>query len=113
MLDNGSMSTKLEKQKTGRPSIITETTVRNLELALRNGFSITTACKLSGVSRATYYEHINSSAEFSDRMELAEQWVTYRAKHVIALAIHKGDIKVCQWWLERKARVEFAPPKGM
>ena len=42
-------------------------------------------------------------------MRLAEDWSTFKARQVILQAINNGDIKAAQWWLERKARFEFAP----
>jgi hypothetical protein len=49
------MDTKLQKKKMGAPVKMTETTVRKLEMALWHGFSISTACLVSGISRDTTY----------------------------------------------------------
>jgi hypothetical protein len=70
------------------------------------------ACHISGVGRSTYYQHLNSDPDFADKMALAQDWTTQRAKQVVAQAIDKGDLKAAQWWLERRARAEFAanPP---
>ena len=97
---------------TGRPTVITKATVQKLEAAFRDGFSVAMACHVSGISRSTYYDHLNQDQDFSDKMELAQEWPTQRAKQVIIQAIDKGDLKASQWWLERKARAEFAanPP---
>ena len=42
------------------------------------------------------------------QISLAEDWSTFRARQVILQAINDDDIKVAQWWLERKAKFEFA-----
>ena len=91
---------------------MTKATVLKLEAALRDGFSIDTACHVSGISRSTYYAHLERDADFSHKMELAQDWITQRAKQVVAQAIDKGDLKAAQWWLERKARADFGanPP---
>ncbi len=91
---------------------MTKATVQKLEQALMDGFSVGMACHVSGISRSTYYEHLGSNPDFSDKMELAQEWPTQRAKQVIIQAIDKGDLKAAQFWLERKARAEFAanPP---
>ena len=89
---------------------MTQATVQKLEEALKGGFSIEMACHVSGISRSTYYDHINSDPAFSYKMELAQDWVTQRAKQVVATAIDYGDLKAAQWWLERKARSEFSNP---
>jgi len=101
------------KAQTGRPTVMTEATVQKLEQALREGFSVDMTCHLSGISRSTYYAHIDRDAAFSHKMELAQDWVTQRAKQVVAQAIDSGDLKAAQWWLERKSRAEFAtnPPE--
>jgi len=98
------------KAQTGRPTVMTQNTVQKLEEALKEGFSVDMACHVSGISRSTYYDHINSNSSFSYKMELAQDWVTQRAKQVVANAIDSGDLKAAQWWLERKARSEFSNP---
>lgn len=92
--------------------MITAATVQKLETALRDGFSIDMACHVSGVGRSTYYQHLQSDPDFTDKMALAQDWITQRAKQVVAQAIDKGDLKMATWWLERRARAEFAanPP---
>ena len=103
-----SMSSQIEKAKIGRPPAINEDTVRKLEASLGSGFSVTTACHFSGISRSTYYEYLAMDKDFSDRMRLGEEWSTFRARQIILQAIDSGDIKAAQWWLERKAKFEFA-----
>ena len=100
-------------KKYGRPLAITPSIVSKLEQALRDGFSIEMACHVSGISRSTYYARLQTDEEFSDKMALSQAWATERAKQVIIQAINNGDIKSSQWWLERRARAEFAtnPPQ--
>jgi hypothetical protein len=107
------MSTKLEKAKVGRPPIMQENIMRKLEAAISAGFNVSVSCHLSGISRSTYYEYMAYDKEFSDRMKYAEEITTYRARQVILSEIEKGSFKAACYWLERKARVEFAPPKGL
>ena len=101
------------KAQTGRPTVMTQDTVQKLEEALKDGFSVDMACHVSGISRSTYYDHFNNDVAFSYKMELAQDWVTQRAKQVVAKAIDTGDLKAAQWWLERRSRAEFAtnPPE--
>jgi hypothetical protein len=70
--------------------------------------SVSAACYYSGVSRSTYYEYLATNKDFSDKMRMAEEWSTFRARQVILQAIDSGDIKAAQWWLERKSKAEFA-----
>ena len=97
------------KAQPGRPTAITKPTVQKLEQALRDGFSIETACNLSGISRSTYYAHLQADEDFMNKMELAKSWATERAKQVVIAEINKANLKASQWWLERKARAEFSP----
>jgi hypothetical protein len=97
---------------TGRPTVMTNATVQKLEAALRDGFNVEMACHVSGVGRSTYYQHLQSNPDFADKMALAHDWTTQRAKQVIGTAINNGDLPTAKWWLERKLRAEFAanPP---
>ncbi len=80
---------------------MTNATVQKLESALRDGFSIDMACHVSGVGRSTYYQHLQSNPDFADKMTLAQDWTTQRAKQVVAQAVDSGDLKAAQWWLVR------------
>ena len=91
----------------GRPTVIDDATVQKLEAAFRDGFSVTTACHLSGISRSTFYDHCDTDQEFSDKMDIAKEWVTEQAKKVVVQSINKGDLPTAKWWLERRARNEF------
>ncbi|HUD07776.1 MAG TPA: hypothetical protein VMQ52_01730 [Candidatus Saccharimonadales bacterium] len=99
-------------KQSGRPTVITKTTVLKLEQALKDGFSVERASSLSGISRSTYYAHLQNDTDFMNKMELAQTWATERAKQVVVQAIDKGNLKAAQWWLERKLRAEFSlnPP---
>jgi hypothetical protein len=102
----------MTSKPSGRPTVMTPATVQKLEAALRDGFSVEMACHVSDISRSAYYDHLDRSPDFAYKMEVAHNWVTQRAKQVVAQAIDKGDMKAAQWWLERRARAEFAlnPP---
>lgn len=91
----------------GRPTVITNETVRKLEDAFKAGFSVSEACLVSGISRATYYEHTAADEAFADKMELAKKYVTIRAKKVVMQAIDDGNFSAAKWWLEHRARDEF------
>lgn len=93
--------------KLGRPTVITPLIVLKLEQAFRDGFSVSKACELSGISRSTYYEHYGIDSDFQDKMQLAQGWVTEKARKVVVNAIDCGDLQSAKWWLERKAKSEF------
>lgn len=103
----------IRTQKAGRPSVINEGILRKLEAGLATGFSISAACHFAGISTSTYYEHKAMDSEFRDRVRWAEEWATYRARQVVLKAIDDGDVACARWYLERRARLEFAPNKAM
>jgi len=100
------------KTKTGRPTKITLAVVQKLEDAFKSGFSVTSACYLSGISRTTYYEHLEKDDDFTDRMTYSHEWLIAEAKQVIAKAIKGGDLTTAKWFLERKAADEFSPERN-
>ena len=102
----------MSKKQPGRPTSMNQVTVQNLEQALKDGFSVEMACHVSGISRSTYYAHLQTDVEFMNKMELSQTWAAERAKQVVIQAIDKGNLKAAQWWLERKLRAEFSlnPP---
>lgn len=91
----------------GRPTVISDRVVRKLEAALRDGFNVSEACLVSGVSRSVYYERKASDSVFADKMELAQKYVTIRAKKVVVQAIDDGNFNAAKWWLEHRERDEF------
>ncbi len=86
----------MSKKQSGRPTVITRPTVLKLEQALRDGFSIEMACHVSGISRSTYYIHLQTDTDFMDKMTLSQTYATERAKQVVVQAIDKGDLKAAQ-----------------
>jgi len=108
------MATKqMQKQKMGRPTVLTPEVLNKLETALAAGFGVTASCYYSGISKSVFYERKALDKDFASKMRLAEEFSTYQARQVILNAINQGNVKAAQWWLERKARVEFAPNKAM
>lgn len=98
----------INNQHGGRLTVMTPERIRKLESAFIQGFTVETACHLSGVGTSTYYEHIKHDKEFSDKMKRAKLWPTEMAKQVIIGAISQGDVNTSKWWLERKAKDEFS-----
>lgn len=106
------MSNK-QTPKAGRPSVVNEDMLRKLEVFIASGMSVSASCYMAGLSKSTYYEHKELDKEFADRMRMAEEWATFRARQIILQAIDNGDTACARWYLERKARFEFAPNKAL
>ena len=107
------MDTQIQKKKLGRPTVMTDRIIDKLESALCAGYSVTTSCYFAGVGTSTFYEYKSLDKDFSDRMTRAMEYATFRARQIVLQAIDKGDVRAAMWWLERKSRLEFSPPKQM
>jgi hypothetical protein len=107
------MDKRIEKPKMGRKTVMTDRVLDKLESALCGGFSVSAACYFAGVGTSTFYEYKSLDKDFADRMRRAEEYATFRARQVVLQAIDKGNVRAAMWFLERKARLEFAPPKAM
>lgn len=59
------------KKNIGRPPKVNYKVMTKLEDALRNGASVTEACKYARVSRDTYYRYMNNEDIFARRMTAA------------------------------------------
>lgn len=94
-------------KKTGRPTKLTEETMTELEKRFRDG--ATTLEAIDGlISEDRYYAYRKDSTEFSERMDLAREYVTEIARGVVARKIKRGDVDTSKWWLERRNKQEFS-----
>lgn len=75
---------------------------------LKDGGSITEACRIAGIHRDTFYDWKNKDKDFSDKVEYAENYMNEIAKGVIVRSIKEWSSKDAKWWLERKAKNEFS-----
>lgn len=102
-----------DENKVGRPSKYSEAVVGKLEIAFRNDFNVQEACDFAEINRDTFYEWIKNKPEFSDRMEAAKSHPKRMAKMKVIKAIEEGDVDVAKWFLERRAKEEYAPKHEM
>ena len=102
-----------EKNKGGRPSEMTEETVRKLEVGFSRGYNDSECCKYANISRDSYYRWLKTSEEFSDRMELAKCDLNIKAKNNIADEIEKGNLELSKWHLERRAKDEYSTKQNI
>jgi len=90
----------------GRPTVMTDETLRILEDAFSNGASDIEACFLAEISKSTLYKYQEENPEYIDRKEALKDMIKFQAKKVVANAIKKGDKQQANCWLERKAKNE-------
>ena len=95
-------------EKVGRPTVMTEETLRKLEHAFINGLSDREACLYADIGTTTLYEYCNDNPDFSERKEMLKEQVKMKAKFNISEAINNNDADMSKWYLERKARDEFS-----
>lgn len=82
--------------------------VAKLIQAYQRGLNHSEAAMVAGVDRTTVADWIAKDEEFARKIERARTFPTRRAKEVVVESINNGDTKNARWWLERKARREFA-----
>lgn len=87
---------------------MTQETVGKLEKAFLMGLSDREASLFADIHPSTLYKYCDEHPSFSERKELLKEQVKVRAKQNIAAGINEGDKSLSQWYLERKARDEFA-----
>jgi len=92
----------------GRPTVMTPKTISRLEEAFLNGATDKEAVFLAGISMSTLYAYCQEHPEFSDRKEALKDMPKYTARINVIKAIDAGDKALSQWYLERKAKSEFA-----
>lgn len=99
-----------EKNKGGRPTVMTEETVKKLERGFSMGLSITQACNYAGITRPTYYSYVDEHPEFSDNVAMLQETPLVKALSIIDDALHDTSDKekaikaldTAKWVLERR-----------
>lgn len=105
--------------KIGRPSKMTEETVKKLEEAFALDTSDEKACFYAGISRQTLNTYQNQHPEFLDRKHELKARPVLKAKANLLNALNGKDpkgrdidfktvVETSKWYLERKCRDEFA-----
>lgn len=90
-----------------RPSVFTAKVLQKLEEAFCDGATDTEACFVATISPSSLYNYQQAHPEFLERKEGLKNMLKYRAKANVAKSIKAGDVKMSQWYLERKAKDEF------
>ncbi len=99
---------KKSKNKGGRPTSVTPETLAKLEQAFSLGCSDLEACIYADISPSILYRFQENNPEFRERKEALKQKLVLKARTVVANALEKEDENTAKWYLERKARDEFA-----
>jgi hypothetical protein len=76
---------------------------------IRAGHTISSACALAGVPRASFYKRLERSEKLQAQVEKAEAELVSLALGNIRNALMEGDIKVALWVLERVEPERWTP----
>lgn len=96
------------KKKIGRPTKMTPEAIGKLEQAFAIGATDLEACLFADIGKDVLYDYINRNPEFHDRKEALKRKPVLLAKTNIIKNLQNADIDTSKWYLERKARDEFA-----
>lgn len=92
------------KENRGRPTLMTDEKVKELEGYFSIGATDLEACFLANISKQTLYNYQENNPDFVDRKEALKNMPKYKAKKNIVGEIEKGDKETSKWYLERKDR---------
>jgi hypothetical protein len=95
-----------EPKKEGRPTVMTDETVKKLEEVFALGGTDEEACFYANISRQTLYNYQKENPEFIDRKEALKEKPILKARQTVVKAL--DDPKDAQWYLERKKKNEFS-----
>lgn len=91
----------------GRPTKMTELTVKKLEEAFSLGCSDVEACFYAGISKQTLYSYQEQNPEFIDRKEALKKNPVLLARQSVIKGM-ESDPNLALKYLERKERKEFS-----
>lgn len=92
-----------------KPLKKTPETLTKLEEAFAIDASVAEACFFAGISQKTYYEWIKNDPKLGERFAELRQNPVLKARNVVMEALNNKDKDTAKWYLERKAKNEFAP----
>jgi len=97
----------MEKNKVGRPEVITEEVIRQLDTAFSWGCSDLEACLHANISKTALYDYQKDHPEFTERKELLKGNPVLQARASVVKKI-QWDADLALKFLERKKKDEFS-----
>lgn len=92
--------------KEGRPTKLTDETVKKLEEVFAIDGTVEEACFYADISRQTYYEWIKDNPQLSDRFQALRQRPILAARQRVVQGV-KENYGNAMDYLKRKKRLEF------
>lgn len=92
--------------KEGRPTKLTDETVKKLEEVFAIDGSVEEACFYADISRQTYYQWIKENPELNDRFQALRERPVLKARQTVVKSLDNPDNAFK--YLERKKKNEFS-----
>lgn len=86
----------------GRPSVMTEETIRKLEDAFSWGCTDSEACCFAGIGMSTLYDYCQANPDFSDKKETLKNKPSMKAKRIVDRALDEQDLNTAHRVIDRK-----------
>ena len=98
----------------GRPTVMTEETLRKLEDAFLMGCTDAEACLFAGIGKRTLYDYQAENEDFSHQKEVMKTNPSLQAKHVQLKELQSGSFDAATKYLNREAskKVEITGESG-
>jgi hypothetical protein len=92
----------MNDNKGGRPTVMTEDKIKELEGYFLQGLSDRESCLLADIHPATLYDYCLANPHFGEKKELLKDKPKTQAKININKALNDQDKDISKWYLERK-----------
>ena len=99
------------KSNAGRPTVMTELVLKQLDAAFSNDATDVEACFIANISPATLYNYQKEHPEYLERKEALKSQSKYQAKANVIEKVRSGDYDASVWFLERKGKKDGYSPK--
>ena len=100
---------KITKADVGRPTVMTQDTLNKLEEVWAIGGTDLEAIFYADISHQTLYDYQEKHPEFIERKEKLKERPILKARQTIVKSLDEPEH--AKWYLERKAKREFAERK--
>lgn len=91
--------------KEGRPTLMTEVTLKKLEEVFAIGGTDQEACFYADISHQTLYNYQHEHPEFIERKEALKERPILKARQTVVKALENP--RDAQWYLSKKKKLEF------
>ncbi len=92
----------------GRPTKMTEETVKKLDEGFSMGFTDSECCLYANISKQTLYNYCEEHKEYFDRKEELKKHPKLLAKRNVYNSLKEGKkMEDSKWYLERRSKKEF------